>query len=231
MLFQCRSARTGWVKDLAAYWRELLFWMLLLPAFGALGSIRLRGQIVGLIETCAFLLVAISSTGKLKSLGLEVRELESNRQQSRRGVRRSRSPCGRLHCGGREPFAATPRNRERMEQGNVGNCTRAGSGRGDLQRLSIYGRSSAYPAPVPVGIGYLFDRRGGLNLLDSASHDCRDNGAPALLYCAYGLSVWLGPIPISIDRGSGSRPRSVQPGTLPQLLERPFALTRSFEDL
>ncbi len=71
MLFQCRSAGTGWVKDLAAYWRELLFWMLLLPAFGALGSIRLRGQIVGLIETCAFLLVAISSTGKLKSLGLK----------------------------------------------------------------------------------------------------------------------------------------------------------------
>jgi hypothetical protein len=53
------------------YWREVLFWMLLLPAFGALGSIRPRGQIAGLIEACAFLLVAISSTGKLKSLGLE----------------------------------------------------------------------------------------------------------------------------------------------------------------
>jgi hypothetical protein len=71
MLFHCRSARTGWVKDLAGCWRELLFWMLLLPAFGALGSIRPRGQIAGLIEACAFLLVAISSTGKLKSLGLE----------------------------------------------------------------------------------------------------------------------------------------------------------------
>jgi membrane protease YdiL (CAAX protease family) len=71
MLFHGSSARTGWVKGLAGYGRELLFWMLLLPAFGALGSIRLRGQIVGLIEACAFLLVAISSTGKLKSLGLE----------------------------------------------------------------------------------------------------------------------------------------------------------------
>ena len=71
MLFHCRSARTGWVKELAGYWRELLFWMLLLPAFGALGSIRPRGQIAGLIEAGAFLLIAISSTGKLKSLGLE----------------------------------------------------------------------------------------------------------------------------------------------------------------
>ena len=71
MLFHCRSVRADRVKELAGYWRELLFWMLLLPAFGALGSIRLRGQIVGLIEACAFLLVAISSTGKLKSLGLE----------------------------------------------------------------------------------------------------------------------------------------------------------------
>ena len=71
MLFHCRSARTGWVKEPAGYWRELLFWMLLLPAFGALGSIRPRGQIAGLIEACAFLLVAISSAGKLKSLGLE----------------------------------------------------------------------------------------------------------------------------------------------------------------
>jgi membrane protease YdiL (CAAX protease family) len=71
MLFHGNSARTGWVKELAGYWRELLFWILLLPAFGALGSIRPRGQIAGLIEACAFLLVAISSTGKLKSLGLE----------------------------------------------------------------------------------------------------------------------------------------------------------------
>jgi len=71
MLFNCRNARTGWVKELAGYWRELLFWMLLLPAFGALRSVRLRGQIAGLIEACAFLLVAISSASKLKSLGLE----------------------------------------------------------------------------------------------------------------------------------------------------------------
>ena len=71
MLSHGRSARTYWVRDLALYWRELLFWMLLRPAFGALGSNRPRRQIGGLIEACAFLLVAISSTGKLKSLGLE----------------------------------------------------------------------------------------------------------------------------------------------------------------
>jgi membrane protease YdiL (CAAX protease family) len=66
-----RSTKTGWIGELAPYWRELLFWLLLLPAFGALESIRPRRQIAGLIETCAFLLVAMSSTGKLKSLGLE----------------------------------------------------------------------------------------------------------------------------------------------------------------
>jgi membrane protease YdiL (CAAX protease family) len=71
MLFHGRSARIGWIRELAGYWRELLFWMLLLPAFGALGSARPRRQIGGLIEACAFLLVAISSTGKLNSLGLE----------------------------------------------------------------------------------------------------------------------------------------------------------------
>lgn len=70
MLARSRSA-TGWVKELAAYRRELLFWVLLLPAFGALGSIRPRRQIAGLIEACTFLVVAVSSTGQLKNLGLE----------------------------------------------------------------------------------------------------------------------------------------------------------------
>jgi membrane protease YdiL (CAAX protease family) len=67
----CRFAGRGWFRELARYWRELLFWMLLLPALGALGSIRPRRQIAGLIEACAFLVVAASSAGKLKSLGLE----------------------------------------------------------------------------------------------------------------------------------------------------------------
>jgi len=35
MLFHCRSARTGWVKGLAGYWRELLFWMLCCRLSGA----------------------------------------------------------------------------------------------------------------------------------------------------------------------------------------------------
>ena len=71
MPFHRRSEKTGWISDLSAYWRELLFWLLLLPAFGALGAIEPRRQIAGLVETCAFLTVAISSTGRLKSLGLE----------------------------------------------------------------------------------------------------------------------------------------------------------------
>jgi len=58
-------------RELAGYWRELSFWILLLPALGALGSIRPRRHIAGLIEACAFLVVAVSSAGKLKSLGLE----------------------------------------------------------------------------------------------------------------------------------------------------------------
>jgi len=71
MLFHDKSKKGGWIKELAGCWRELLFWMPLLPAFGALGSIHPRRQLVGLIETCACLPVAISSAGKLKSLGLE----------------------------------------------------------------------------------------------------------------------------------------------------------------
>ena len=71
MLLHGKSAKTGWMKELTGCWRELLFWMLPLPAFGALGSMRPRRQIAGLIETCAFRLVAISSAGNPKSLGLE----------------------------------------------------------------------------------------------------------------------------------------------------------------
>lgn len=67
---QARSSRTGWIRDLLACWRELVFWLLLLPAFAALESIDFRRQVAGLIETCVFLVVAVSSTGKLKSLGL-----------------------------------------------------------------------------------------------------------------------------------------------------------------
>ena len=68
---QVQSERTGWIRDLLACWRELVFWLLLLPAFAALESIDVRRQIAGLIETCAFLVVAVLSTGKLKGLGLE----------------------------------------------------------------------------------------------------------------------------------------------------------------
>ncbi|MFN7998442.1 MAG: CPBP family intramembrane glutamic endopeptidase [Bryobacteraceae bacterium] len=71
MYLRGQRKQAGWTTELSAYWRELLFWLLLLPAFGALGSIKPRNQIAGLIEACAFLLIAISSTGKLKSLGLE----------------------------------------------------------------------------------------------------------------------------------------------------------------
>ena len=52
-------------------WREVLFWMLLLPAFAALASTSPRRQAAGLLEVSGFLLVSISSLGRLRNLGLE----------------------------------------------------------------------------------------------------------------------------------------------------------------
>src|SRR5215471_14385182 len=53
-------------------WREVLFWMLLLPAFSALASSAApRRHVAGLLEVCGFLLVSISSLGRLRNLGLE----------------------------------------------------------------------------------------------------------------------------------------------------------------
>jgi hypothetical protein len=52
------------------YRRELLFWLLLLPAFAALGSPRPRREFVGQVETCAFLVVAATSMGRRKRLAL-----------------------------------------------------------------------------------------------------------------------------------------------------------------
>jgi len=48
-----------------------LFWMLLLPAFSALASTAPKRQAAGLLELSGFLLVSISSLGKLRNLGLE----------------------------------------------------------------------------------------------------------------------------------------------------------------
>jgi membrane protease YdiL (CAAX protease family) len=48
-----------------------LFWLLLVSASAALSSGMPMQQQVGLIETCGFLAVAISSAGHLKTLGLE----------------------------------------------------------------------------------------------------------------------------------------------------------------
>jgi membrane protease YdiL (CAAX protease family) len=53
------------------YWREFLFWLLLVSASAALSSGKPMRQFIGLIETCGFLAVAISSAGHLKTLGLE----------------------------------------------------------------------------------------------------------------------------------------------------------------
>ena len=66
-----RSVVRNWCKELTGYWRELFFWILLLSALGALGSIHPRRHIAGLIEASAFLIVAVSSAGKLNSLGFE----------------------------------------------------------------------------------------------------------------------------------------------------------------
>jgi membrane protease YdiL (CAAX protease family) len=58
------------VQDVV-YWRELLFWLLLLSAVSALGSGRPTRELAGLIEAAAFFFVAVSSAGRLKTLGLE----------------------------------------------------------------------------------------------------------------------------------------------------------------
>lgn len=54
-----------------ACWREALFWLLLLPAFSAVASTAPRRQAAGLLEVSGFLLVAISSLGRLRNLGFE----------------------------------------------------------------------------------------------------------------------------------------------------------------
>lgn len=51
-------------------WREVLFWVLLLPAVSALGSPAPGWQAAGLLEAGGFLLVAVSSLGRLKAAGL-----------------------------------------------------------------------------------------------------------------------------------------------------------------
>jgi membrane protease YdiL (CAAX protease family) len=53
------------------YWRELLFWLLLVAALKALGSTSPRRAVAGMIETCGFLFVACISLSKLRTLGLE----------------------------------------------------------------------------------------------------------------------------------------------------------------
>jgi membrane protease YdiL (CAAX protease family) len=65
------TTRTHAPRGRLSCWRELLFWLLLLAAFAALGSGKHRHEFVGLIETCAFLILAVLSMGKLKTLGLE----------------------------------------------------------------------------------------------------------------------------------------------------------------
>src|SRR5215831_13952674 len=58
-------------SEVLGCWREVLFWMLLLPAFSALASTAPRRQVAGLLEVSGFLLVSISSLGRLRNLGLE----------------------------------------------------------------------------------------------------------------------------------------------------------------
>ena len=55
----------------ALRWKELLFWTLLLAAFQSMESPQLRRQIAGVLETIAFVALAILSAGNLDGLGLE----------------------------------------------------------------------------------------------------------------------------------------------------------------
>jgi len=114
------------------------------PAAGlwALGSIRPRGQIAGLVEAGAFLLIAISSTGKLRSLGLEFANW------NRIGAR-SAAACvvavslRRLPLWRSQAFRSNPSEPKTGGTRQCCHCTRAGSGRSDLQGLSIYGFGAA----------------------------------------------------------------------------------------
>jgi len=141
-------------------------------------------------------------------------------------VRRSGSPCGRLHCGGRKHFAATPRNRERVEQGYVGRRTRAGSGRSDLPGLSNLRHlfcspgACARPDRLPL--------RSSVALVFSIAH-LTTAGTTALQLCCIILTGCLYGWVRRRYRSTAAAAlahASVQPGALPQLLGRPFALTR-----
>ena len=230
MLVHDRSTRTEWAKELTGYWRELLFWMLLLPAFGALGSIRPRRQVAGLVEACAFLLVAISSAGKLKSLGLEFANWN-------RICRRAAASCigAGLLAGvsivavarlSQQPLGTESGWNKAMLAITLGPVLEEVIFRGYLltaallltRHLSLSGSGSAACSI----------RGHSRSILDCASHDSRDNRASALLHCSYGLPLRLAPSPAWIDRGSCSCPCHVQPGTLPQLLVRDFALNDRF---
>jgi len=136
-----------------------------------------------------------------------------------------RFSCGRVRSNGRQLFAATPRNRERVEQGNAGHCTRAGSGRSDLQGLYIDRCSSAHTAPVSLTFSSIFNCGRLHSLRDCTPYDIWHYRASALLHCVYGLPVRLPPIPTWIDRGSCSWTWSVQLSTLRQLLVRDFSLS------
>src|SRR6516165_10380283 len=52
-----------------ACWREVLFWMLLLPAFSALTSTAPRRQAAGILEVSGFLLVAVSFSADSETWG------------------------------------------------------------------------------------------------------------------------------------------------------------------
>jgi len=65
-----------------SYWRELLFWLLLVPALRALGSASPGTEAAGGIEACGFLLIACVSLGKLKALGLEFIEWNRVRREA-----------------------------------------------------------------------------------------------------------------------------------------------------
>ena len=48
----------------STYWRELLFWLLLVPALKALGSDLPKREAAGVIEACGFFLIAYVSLAR-----------------------------------------------------------------------------------------------------------------------------------------------------------------------
>ncbi len=69
MQVECRFRQPSICK--AVCWKEVVFWLFLLPSFNSLQSTSRWRQIAGVIELSGFLVVPVTAAGRLGDLGLE----------------------------------------------------------------------------------------------------------------------------------------------------------------